>query len=177
MRKKIVFALFIVVTGLSLINCSNTKNAVTTPTLPSLKETFKNDFFIGTALSAEHIEEKDSGAARLIPQQFNAVTPENIMKAEIIHPQWDEYNFTLSDKLIEYAKKNDLKVTAIPLIWHSQVPAFLGEIKDADSLREYFVNHITTVAGRYDGKLYSWEVVNEALNEDASLRNTIFLQK
>jgi len=50
-------------------------------------------------------------------------------------------------------------------------------MKDPDSLREYFVNHITTVAGRYDGKLYSWEVVNEALNEDGSLRNTIFLEK
>ena len=121
MRKKIVFALFIVVTVFLLSNCSNTKNAVTTPTLPSLKETFKNDFLIGTALSKEHIEEKDSGAAKLVPQQFNAVTPENIMKAEIIHPQWDEYNFSLSDKLIEYAKKNDLEVTAIPLVWHSQV--------------------------------------------------------
>ena len=178
MRKKFVFTQSIVVTALLLIHCYNNKNAATaTSTLPSLKETFKKDFLIGTALSAQQIEEKDSGAKRLVPQQFNAATPENIMKAEIIHPQWAKYNFDLADKLIDYAKKNDLKVTAIPLIWHSQIPAFLSEIKDADSLRQYFVNHITTVAGRYDGKLYSWEVVNEALNEDGSLRNTLFLQK
>lgn len=178
MGTKIVFQLSIIATALLLINCSNTKNVVTTAlTFPSLKETFKNDFLIGTALSAEQIEEKDSGAARLVPHQFNAVTPENIMKAEIIHPQWDKYNFDLADKLVDYAKRNDLKVTAIPLVWHSQIPEFLGKLKDADSLRQYVTDHITTVAGRYDGKLYSWEVVNEALNEDGSLRNSIFLQK
>ena len=143
----------------------------------SLKQAFKNDFLIGTALSGQQIEEKDSGAARLVPQQFNAVTPENIMKAEIIHPGWDRYNFDLADKLVEYAKKKDMKVTAHTLIWHSQTPSFLRGMKDADSVKQYFVNHINTVASRYDGKVYSWDVVNEALNEDGTLRNSIFLQK
>jgi endo-1,4-beta-xylanase len=177
MRRKIVFRLAIVVKGLLLINCSHTKNAATTAsTALSLKETFKKDFLIGTALNAEQIEEKDSWAARLVPQQFNAVTPENVMKAETIHPQWGQYNFDLADKLVEYAKKHDLKVTATPLIWHSQTPVFLNRIKDADSVRQFFVNHITTVASRYDGKVYSWDVVNEALNEDGTLRNSIFRQ-
>src|SRR5690348_4282650 len=108
-----------------LVSCSNTKQATTASGTPSLKKTFKNDFLIGTALSAGQIEEKDSNAARLVPYQFNAATPENIMKAEIIHPGWDRYNFDLADKLIAYAKKNDIKVTAHTLIWHSQTPAFL----------------------------------------------------
>jgi endo-1,4-beta-xylanase len=162
---------------LLLASCSNTKKATTTSGIPSLKETFKKDFLIGTALSAGQIEEKDSNAAKLVPYQFNAATPENIMKAEIIHPGWDKYNFDLADKLVAYAKKNDIKVTAHTLIWHSQTPAFLRGMKDADSVRQYFVNHITTVASRYDGKIYSWDVVNEALNEDGTLRNSIFLQK
>jgi len=50
-------------------------------------------------------------------------------------------------------------------------------IQSTDSVKQYFENHITTVASRYDGKVYSWDVVNEALNEDGSLRNSIFLQK
>jgi endo-1,4-beta-xylanase len=162
---------------LLLASCSNTKKATTTSGISSLKETFKKDFLIGTALSAGQIEEKDSNAAKLVPYQFNAATPENIMKAEIIHPGWDKYNFDLADKLVAYAKKNDIKVTAHTLIWHSQTPAFLRGMKDADSVRQYFVNHITTVASRYDGKIYSWDVVNEALNEDGTLRNSIFLQK
>ena len=177
MRKKILLTVPFAFTVLFFLSCSNTnKTTGATASIPSLKETFKNDFLMGTALSAPQIEERDSAAARLVPQQFNAVTPENIMKAEVIHPQWDKYNFELADKLVEYAKKNGMEVTAHTLIWHSQTPAFLRGIKDADSVKQYFVNHINTVAARYDGKVYSWDVVNEALNEDGTLRNSIFLK-
>jgi endo-1,4-beta-xylanase len=144
---------------------------------PSLKEIFKNDFFIGTAINAQQIEEKDLAADKLIKQQFNAVTPENIMKAEVIEPAWNKFNFDLADKLVDYAQKNNLKVNAHNLIWHSQLPAFMHHMQSADSVKQYFENHITTVASRYDGKVYSWDVVNEALNEDGTLRNSIFLQK
>jgi endo-1,4-beta-xylanase len=177
MRKKILLTVPFAFTVLFFVSCSNTnKTTGATASIPSLKETFKNDFLMGTALSAPQIEERDSAAARLVPQQFNAATPENIMKAEVIHPQWDKYNFELADKLVEYAKKNGIEVTAHTLIWHSQTPAFLRGIKDADSVKQYFVNHINTVAARYDGKVYSWDVVNEALNEDGTLRNSIFLK-
>ena len=144
---------------------------------PSLKEIFKNDFFIGTAINAQQIEEKDLAADKLIKQQFNAVTPENVMKAEVIEPAWNKFNFALADKLVDYAQKNNLKVNAHNLIWHSQLPAFMHHMQSADSVKQYFENHITTVASRYDGKVYSWDVVNEALNEDGTLRNSIFLQK
>jgi endo-1,4-beta-xylanase len=177
MRKKILVPFTFAFTFFLFISCSNSKKATKgTSAMPSLKQTFKNDFLIGTALSAPQIEERDSGAARLVPQQFNAATPENIMKAEVIHPGWDKYNFDLADKLVDYAKKNGIEVTAHTLIWHSQTPAFLRGMKDADSVKQYFVNHINTVAGRYDGKVYSWDVVNEALNEDGTLRNSVFLK-
>jgi endo-1,4-beta-xylanase len=164
-------------TGLLFTNCSDSKKLTQQPGTASLKETFKNDFLIGTALNTWQIEEKDTGAARLVPEQFNAVTPENIMKAEIIQPGWDKYNYDMADKLVAYAQKNNLKVNAHTLIWHSQLPGFMRRMQDADSVRQYFTNHITNVAGRYDGKVYSWDVVNEALNEDGTLRNSIFLQK
>lgn len=143
----------------------------------SLKEAYKNDFLIGTALSTPQIQEKDSVANNLIKQQFSAATPENIMKAEIIHPGWDKYNFDLADQLVAYGKKNNIKINAHTLIWHSQLPSFIRGIKSADSIKLYMENHINTVASRYDGKVYSWDVVNEALNEDGTLRNSVFLQK
>ena len=144
---------------------------------PSLKDAFKKDFLIGTAMNAWQIEGKDTAGDRIIKQQFNAVTPENCMKAEEIHPGWDTYNFDLADKLVTFAKTNHIKINAHNLIWHSQLPAFMHHIQSADSVRQYFVNHITKVAGRYDGKVYSWDVVNEALNEDGTLRKDIFLDK
>jgi endo-1,4-beta-xylanase len=130
MRKKILLTVTCAFTTLLFTSCSHTKNATGSSAVPSLKQTFKNDFLVGTALSAPQIEGRDTGAARLVPQQFNAATPENIMKAEIIHPGWDKYNFDPADKLVEYAKKNGIQVTAHTLIWHSQTPAFLRGIKD-----------------------------------------------
>lgn len=147
-----------------------------TAALPSLKETFKNDFLIGTALNTQQILEKDPGALQLVPAQFNAVTPENIMKSALIHPGWDKYNFTLADQLVAYAEKHNLKVNGHTLVWHSQLPAFVRNMKSADSLRQFLRDHITTVAGRYKGKVFSWDVVNEALEENGSLRRSVFLQ-
>lgn len=143
----------------------------------SLKEAYKNDFLIGTALNTPQILERDSLVNSVIKQQFSAATPENIMKAEVIHPEWDKYNFDQADKLVAYGAKNNIKINAHTLIWHSQLPPFIRGIKSADSIKLYMQNHINTVAARYDGKVYSWDVVNEALNEDGTLRNSVFLQK
>ena len=172
-QKRLNLAL-IIATAFMVSNCTVTKAQADKS---SLKKAFKNDFLIGTAMGATQIEEKEPNAAKLIPQQFNAVTPENIMKSEVIHPAWDKYNFDLADKLVAYGKKHGIKINAHNLIWHSQLPAFVRNMKDADSVKQFFVNHINTVASRYDGKVYSWDVVNEALNEDGTLRNSIFLQK
>lgn len=161
---------------LALAGCSGSKKAGDSTQIPSLKEVFKNDFAIGTALSAYQIEGHDPGSAMLVPKQFNAVTPENIMKAEVIHPEWDRYDFDMSDKLVAYAHKNKIAVNAHTLIWHSQLPPFVRRMKNADSVRLFMTNHINTVAGRYNGKVYSWDVVNEALNEDGTLRKSVFLQ-
>jgi endo-1,4-beta-xylanase len=70
--------------------------------VPSLKKVFEKDFSIGTALNARQIEQKDPKAAELIVQQFNTATPENIIKATIIHPGWDTYNFDLADKMVAF---------------------------------------------------------------------------
>jgi endo-1,4-beta-xylanase len=143
----------------------------------TLKAAFKNDFLIGTALNSSQIEEKDTGAFILVPRQFNAITPENVMKCEVIHPEWDRYNFDLPDKLVSYGKKHNMFITGHTLVWHSQLAPFVNQIKSSDSLRQFLVNHIRTIAGRYAGKVDSWDVVNEALNEDGTLRKSIFLEK
>lgn len=157
--------------------CSGSQKNSASPDMPSLKNVFKNDFAIGTALNAEQIEEKDPKAAVLVPQQFNMATPENIMKAEVIHPQWGTYNFDLADKMIEYGAKHNIKINGHTLIWHSQLPAFARNIQSVDSFRTFFTDHINTVAGRYSGKIFSWDVVNEALNEDGTMRKSVFLNK
>ena len=70
-----------------------------------LKDAFKEDFLIGVALNASQIEEQDSVQNKLISTEFNSVTPENIMKSLLIHPNKDTYNFDLPDKLVALAEK------------------------------------------------------------------------
>src|SRR6188474_3462428 len=176
MKRNFLLGLTTVAISVTFISCSSSKK-VTASSPTTLREAYKNDFLIGTALNTQQIEEKDTSAAQLVPVQFNAATPENIMKAEIIHPQWDKYNFDLADKMVEYGKKHNILINGHTLIWHSQLPAFARNIKDVDSFKTFFNNHITTIASRYNGKIYSWDVVNEALEEDGSMRKSVFLEK
>ncbi len=155
--------------------CVVNKKSSTANQIPSLKEVFKKDFGIGTALNTPQIEEKDPKADALIKQQFNMATPENVMKAEVVHPQWGTYNFDLADKMVAYCQKNNIKVNGHTLIWHSQMPMFARRIHDVDSFKTYFAEHIKTVASRYEGEVYSWDVVNEALNEDGTMRKSPYL--
>lgn len=161
---------------LLIATCTISKHLAAQET-PSLKDIFKNNFDIGTALNATQIEEKDAKTKLLIPRQFNTATPENIMKAEVIHPQFDTYQFDLADKLIEYGKRNHIKINAHNLIWHSQLPQFVRNIQSVDSFKLFFTNHIKTIAGRYSEKVFSWDVVNEALDEDGTMRKSVFLDK
>lgn len=141
----------------------------------SLKSVYQKDFLIGTALGTDHILEKNKEIDQLIKREFNAITPENIMKSQIVHPAPDRYNFTLADKYVEYGQKNNMYVVGHTLVWHSQLPSFVYRMKNADSVRIFMTDHINTVAGRYTGKINSWDVVNEALNEDGTLRKSVFL--
>lgn len=140
----------------------------------SLKEAYSKYFLMGAAIGTEHIEEKIPEANTILIKEFNAITPENIMKCEVIHPEWNRYDFTLADKIAAYAQKNKMKLNGHTLIWHSQLSPFVQQIKSADSLRMFMKEHIATVAGRYKGKIFSWDVVNEALNEDGTYRKSIF---
>lgn len=143
----------------------------------SLKDSYKNDFYIGTALSADQIEEKNAAEDSLIEREFNAITAENIMKSMYIHPSKDKYDFTLTDKFIAYGEKNKMFIHGHTLIWHSQLAPWMQKIKDSTEMKAFMKDHITTIVSKYKGRIDSWDVVNEALNEDGTLRKSIFLDK
>ncbi len=154
------------------MSCRDNQNKPENAT--TLKETFKDDFLIGTALSIDQINQTDARTDSLIKQQFNAITAENIMKAENIHPAWGQFDFDAADKFVAYGKQNDRYAVGHTLIWHSQLPSFVEAITDADSLRQFMDLHIGAVGQRYASSVAAWDVVNEALNEDGSWRESIF---
>jgi endo-1,4-beta-xylanase len=144
-----------------------------------LKDAFKDCFKIGVALNQKQFTEEDTNGAALVKRQFNAVSPENVMKWERIHPRPgpDGYDFEAADRYVEFGEKNGMFIVGHTLVWHGQTPrwVFRGEGTNAvtrEELLQRMRDHIHTVVGRYKGRIKAWDVVNEALSEDGSLRKS-----
>lgn len=143
----------------------------------TLKEAFHDTFRVGAAINRWQAEERDPLAAPLIPAQFNTVTPENDMKWERIHPRPGTFDFGPADTYAAYARKNGMFAVGHCLIWHSQTPKWVFEDEEGkpltrDALLARMRDHIQTVMTRYKGRISGWDVVNEALDEDGTLRNS-----
>lgn len=145
----------------------------------TLKSAFKDRFMIGVALNQRQFTDQDANGAALVKRQFNSISPENVMKWERIHPRPgpDGYDFEAADRYVEFGEKNGMFIVGHTLIWHAQTPrwVFQGDGTNAitrEALLQRMRDHIHTVVGRYKGRIKSWDVVNEALNEDGSLRQS-----
>lgn len=148
---------------------------------PSLKDVFKGTFLTGAALNAAQFTEADARAAALIKAQFNTITPENVLKWESVHPQSGSYSFELPDRYVAFGEKNHMFIIGHNLVWHNQTPAWVfqddqGNPVDRETLLKRLQDHIHAVVGRYKGRINGWEVVNEALAEDGTLRQTPWLK-
>ncbi len=142
-----------------------------------LKDFYKDAFMIGTALNTRQIFGEDIMGVELTETHFNAITPENITKWSLIHPEPGEYNFEPADRFVEFGEKNGMHMVGHTLVWHSQVPDWVfkdkeGSFLDREALLERMRDHIHTVVGRYKGRIHAWDVVNEALNDDGTMRET-----
>src|SRR5687768_16023593 len=135
-----------------------------------LKDFYKPYFPMGVAIRPQSV----SGAeAELILKHFNSVTAENAMKMGPIHPKENEYFWKDADAIVDFAQSNNLKIRGHTLCWHNQTPGWLfkdAEGKDVSKevLLKRLKDHINAVAGRYKGKIYAWDVVNEVIDDDDS---------
>jgi endo-1,4-beta-xylanase len=142
----------------------------------------RHDLRIGTAVDMNALG-SDTTYRNRVASEFSAVTAENVMKWSELEPTRGTYNWGPADELVAFAKRNGQKVHGHTLLWHNQLPGWLtsgvadGSIDSAE-LRDIVRNHITNVVKHFRGKVWHWDVVNEAFTDgDAPvLRNTIFLQ-
>ena len=143
----------------------------------TLKDAFKNDFLIGVALTPRQFTEENLAETALVKQQFNSITPENVMKWRLIHPGSNRFDFSLADRYVEFGIKNNMVIIGHNLIWPERTPDWVfqdaqGNPVDRATLLARMREHILTVVGRYKGKIRGWDVVNEALNNDGSLQRS-----
>lgn len=165
--------------ALALASCGG--NPAAEVAEPTLKEAFGDKFLIGVAASARQVAGEDTAALRLIKTHFNAIVAEDCMKCETIHPEEGRYDFVDADSLVAFGERNGMAVTGHCLIWHSQcAPWFFvdgeGRQVSPEELRHRMKDHISTIVGRYKGRILGWDVVNEAIEGDGSYRRSKFYE-
>ncbi|KAF3466972.1 endo-1,4-beta-xylanase [Streptomyces sp. Tu 3180] len=145
-----------------------------------LRQAAPEGFVVGTAVAGggHHLEQAypdpfthDRQYRKILARQFSSVSPENQMKWDFIHPERDRYDFGQADAIVEFAERNRQVVRGHTLLWHSQNPQWLeqGDFSK-EELRALLREHITTVVGRYAGRIQQWDVANEIFDDQGRLR-------
>jgi endo-1,4-beta-xylanase len=147
----------------------------------TLRQAAQGKFHVGVAINTSQIEDADAKEDRTITQQFDSISPENALKWERLHAKPGVYDFALADRYVDYGTKHHMYTVGHTLVWHSQVPDWVFEDAQGKpitraALLERLHDHIFAVVGRYKGRIQAWDVVNEALNDDGSLRNSKWRQ-
>lgn len=167
-------ALYVVVSGaLAAAGCAGED--------VGMREAFEGKFLIGTALNTVQVSSGDAALQELICKQFSAVVAENCMKPEMLQPEEGVFDFADGDRLCDLAERNGQTVTGHCLVWHSQSPKWMfvnaeGDTVSRDTLLERMKRHITAVVKHFKGRVKGWDVVNEALEHDGSLRKSPYYE-
>ncbi|AUG81887.1 1,4-beta-xylanase [Kitasatospora sp. MMS16-BH015] len=125
--------------------------------------------YFGTAVASGRLG--DSTYAGILDREFTMITPENEMKWDTTEPARGSFNFGPGDSIVAHATAHGQRMRGHTLVWHSQLPSWVSSIGDANTLRGVMDNHITQEMSHYKGKIYAWDVVNEAFADDGSGRH------
>ncbi len=137
---------------------------------PLRKQAAKRGLLFGSAADRDVLE-NDPSYAQALATECAVVTPENSMKWERLRPSPSDFDFANADWLVNFAETNDLQVHGHTLVWHLQNPAWLETHVNPSNAKAFLNDHIENVAGRYAGRVRSWDVVNEAIDDDTSSKN------
>jgi endo-1,4-beta-xylanase len=167
----LILSAFVIVTTCAATNQDRQDQPAT------LKDAFKNDFLLGAAINRAQFYGEDKRGMPIIKAQFNSITPENVLKWQLVHPSPGKFDFAASDRYVEFGETNHMFIIGHTLIWHQQTPRWVFEDEDGNPidrgvLLQRMREHILTVVSRYRGRIKGWDVVNEALNDDGTLRES-----
>jgi endo-1,4-beta-xylanase len=115
--------------------------------------------YFGTAVAAYKLS--DATYSGILDREFNMITPENEMKWDATEPTQGQFSYGNADQIVAHATAHGQRMRGHALAWHSQQPSWAQNMSGT-ALRNAMTNHITNVATHYKGKIYAWDVVNEA---------------
>jgi endo-1,4-beta-xylanase len=151
------------------------------PAPTTLKDAFAGAFLVGAAINGRQINGADVSGDTLIARHFNSISPENALKWESIEPRPGQFAFDAADQYVALGERSGMTVIGHTLVWHNQTPRWVfedgaGTPASRDTLIARMRSHIFAVVGRYKGRIRGWDVVNEAVAEDGSLRQSPWLR-
>ena len=146
----------------------------------TLAAAFAEHFKIGVAVGGRTSSGQDAAAAALALQQYNRATPENAFKWQSIQRQPGVFDFVQAETFLDFAEQTGMEVHGHTIVWHQQVPGWVfqapgGGPATRELLLERLEEHMAALAARLGDRVHYWDVVNEAFNDDGSLRSTNWL--
>jgi endo-1,4-beta-xylanase len=144
---------------------------------PSMRELAEDQgILIGAAVEPDDMA-LDASYNATVAREFNIITTENALKLGLVRRAPNRYVFGPADVIVDFAEQNDIQVRGHTLVWHEEVPRWLEFVDlEPEQLAAFLKEHIETVVGRYEGRIQYWDVLNEAIDWDGSLRKTIWLE-
>jgi GH35 family endo-1,4-beta-xylanase len=131
---------------------------------------------IGVAVGPTLFDEFEPEYAETLAKEFNMVVPENAMKWGAVQPAPDQYAWALPNAIVKIAQQNKQKIRGHTLVWHEQLPNWVLQINDRDTMLAALKDHIQTTVKHFKGQIDTWDVINEAISDSGGLRNTPFLK-
>jgi len=111
------------------------------------------------------------GVEEFVAANFNLFTDGLSLKWSHIHPEPDRYDYEAADWTIQFASRNGMLFHGHNLCWNSANPAWVTKSVDKSNARRVLTDHIKAVAGRYRGRIESWDVVNEPIDLHSSRKD------
>jgi len=163
MRKKHITLLLLILFlffGCKDLNDKKDSEGENISVLPPMKDNFNGKFMLGNIFNPSDVS--SSGVTnKALTRHYNVLTAENNMKPNQLSTGKGSYNFTTADRMVNAAIASGFKVVGHTLLWHSQIPQWQQDVTSATALAD-MKKYITDVVGHFKGKIYSWDVLNEA---------------
>jgi endo-1,4-beta-xylanase len=133
-------------------------------------------FLVGAAVAVQALK-NDTTYAQTLAKEFNIVVPEDAMKFGPLHPSRNKFTFADADAIVDFAIAHAMQVRGHTLVWYARNPEWLMKSNySSKEIADILKEHIHTVVGHYRGRIYAWDVVNEAIGDNLKLLETLWLK-
>ncbi len=167
--------------AMTMLSCQKknykSDNAIPESPMAAIENLKQAPYPIGAAININKLK-NDEKYRSLVKVEMSSITAENAMKMNSISQGRKSYFWDDADYLVSFAMQNNMRVHGHTLIWYKNIPGWINSFSGTnEDWKAIFKEYIQDVVGRYKGKIASWDVVNEIINDDGSLRDCIWLQK